>query len=36
MSSIERGLQNIGLVLAAQIAGALNISLKELIGQAKL
>ncbi|NCT81631.1 MAG: helix-turn-helix transcriptional regulator [Comamonadaceae bacterium] len=36
MSSIERGLQNIGLVLAARIAVALDMSLKELVGLAKL
>lgn len=36
LSSIERGLQNIGLVLAAKIAVALDVSLAELIADAEL
>jgi transcriptional regulator with XRE-family HTH domain len=36
MSSIERGGQNVGLVLAAQISRALGISLAELISSARL
>ena len=36
LSSIERGLQNVGLVLADKIAGALEVSLAELIAEAKL
>jgi transcriptional regulator with XRE-family HTH domain len=36
MSSVERGGQNIGLVLAAQIAEALGVSLSALIAQAGL
>ena len=34
MSSIERGLQNIGIVLAARIASALELSLAELSSRA--
>lgn len=36
MSSVERGGQNVGLVLAAQIAQALKVSLADLIGAAGL
>lgn len=36
MSSIERGGQNVGLVLAAQIAGALDIKLTDLMAAARL
>jgi hypothetical protein len=36
MSSVERGGQNVGLVLAAQIAGALDIKLAELMAAARL
>jgi hypothetical protein len=36
MSSVERGGQNVGLVLAAQIARALNINLSELVSDAAL
>lgn len=36
MSSIERGLQNIGIVLAARIAAALKLSLAELVSKAAL
>jgi len=36
MSSVERGGQNVGLVLAAQIARALNIKLAELVSDAAL
>lgn len=36
MSSIERGGQNVGLVLAAQIARALGISFAELVAAAEL
>lgn len=36
MSSVERGGQNIGLVLAAQIAQALDVSLSDLLAIAKL
>jgi transcriptional regulator with XRE-family HTH domain len=36
MSSVERGGQNIGLVLAAQIAGALDVSLADLMAAARL
>jgi transcriptional regulator with XRE-family HTH domain len=36
MSSVERGGQNIGLVLAAQIAGALGVSLADLMAAARL
>lgn len=36
MSSVERGGQNVGLVLAAQIARALDIKLAELVTAAQL
>ena len=36
VSSVERGGQNVGLVLAAQIAQALEISLADLIAAARL
>lgn len=36
MSSVERGGQNVGLVLAAQIARALDLKLAELIAKARL
>ena len=36
MSSVERGAQNVGLVLASQIARALGSSLAELMVQARL
>jgi len=36
MSSIERGVQNVGLVHAARIADALQISLEELVADARL
>lgn len=36
MSSVERGGQNIGLVLAAQIARALDITLADLMSSARL
>lgn len=36
MSSIERGSQNVGLVLAAQIAKALDLRLAELVANADL
>jgi transcriptional regulator with XRE-family HTH domain len=36
MSSVERGGQNVGLVLAAQIARALDVKLAELIAKAYL
>lgn len=36
MSSVERGGQNIGLVLASQIASALGMSLTELVATARL
>jgi transcriptional regulator with XRE-family HTH domain len=36
MSSVERGTQNIGLVLASQIARALGVKLSELLGLARL
>ncbi len=36
MSSIERGGQNVGLVLAAQISRALGVSLADLISSAQL
>jgi len=36
MSSVERGGQNVGLVLAAQIARGLGVSLGELIASADL
>ena len=36
MSSVERGGQNIGLVLAAQIARALEIKLADLVNEARL
>jgi transcriptional regulator with XRE-family HTH domain len=36
MSSIERGGQNVGLVLAAQIARALQVNLADLISVARL
>lgn len=36
MSSIERGGQNVGLVLAAQIARALEVSLADLVSAARL
>ncbi len=36
MSSVERGGQNVGLVLAVQIARALDIHLAELIAAARL
>ena len=36
MSSVERGGQNVGLVLAAQIARALDIKLAELIAAARI
>ena len=36
MSSIERGGQNVGLVLAAQIARALEATLADLMAQARL
>lgn len=36
MSSVERGGQNVGLVLAAQIARALDVKLADLMGEADL
>ena len=36
MSSVERGGQNVGLVLAAQIARALGVSLADLVAAARL
>jgi len=36
MSSVERGGQNVGLVLAAQIARALDVKLAELVAAARL
>jgi transcriptional regulator with XRE-family HTH domain len=36
MSSIERGLQNIGIVLAARIASTLQLSLADLVSRADL
>lgn len=36
MSSVERGGQNVGLVLAAQIARALKVKLVDLMGEARL
>jgi len=36
ISSVERGGQNVGLVLAAQIAQALKVSLADLVGEAGL
>jgi len=36
MSSVERGGQNVGLVLAAQIARALKVKLADLIGEARI
>jgi transcriptional regulator with XRE-family HTH domain len=36
MSSVERGGQNVGLVLAAQIARALGVRLAELVAAARL
>jgi transcriptional regulator with XRE-family HTH domain len=36
MSSVERGGQNVGLVLAAQIARALGLKLAELVASARL
>jgi len=36
MSSVERGGQNVGLVLAAQIARALKIKLADLVSAARL
>ena len=36
LSSIERGLQNVGLVLAAKIASALEVSLADLIAAAEI
>lgn len=36
MSSVERGGQNVGLVLAAQIAQALDVKLAELVAKARL
>ena len=34
MSSVERGMQNLGFVLAAQIATALDVTLAELVADA--
>jgi len=36
MSSVERGGQNVGLVLAAQIARALHVTLADLVSSARL
>jgi DNA-binding XRE family transcriptional regulator len=36
MGSVERGTQNVGLVLALQIARALNLKLADLISAARL
>jgi transcriptional regulator with XRE-family HTH domain len=36
MSSVERGGQNIGLVLAAQVARALDVTLADLMSSARL
>jgi transcriptional regulator with XRE-family HTH domain len=36
MSSVERGGQNVGLVLAAQIARALDLTLADLMSEARL